>query len=149
MKEDLNELVEKLNEKIKTLDIEDNDKKELIKLVNNINLKKNKKIIKTKDPNLPKRPKNTFMHFMEDIKKIKDNKKPSANFPSNKLDNVKSIINNNTGKAIVNLTKDCGELWKTFTNDDKVKYENNYKKIQDKYKKGMEKYKKQQEQNTK
>lgn len=129
---------DKLINKIKDLEIEDKDKKEMITLVNNINSKNVKKEI---DPNLPKRPKNTFLIFMEDVRKLKDGKQPSVNFPSNKLDNVKKVILNNEGKAIKNLTKDCGELWREFTNDDKIKYVDNYKKEHNKYIKEIDKTK--------
>lgn len=137
--------VDKLLNKIKTLDISEKDKNIIIELINNIKdeeiNKINKKPKKDKDPNIPKKPKNSYMLFMDDIRKIKDNKKPSTNFPSNNLDKVKDIINNNKGKPITSLSKDCGKLWKLLTNDDKIKYENIYKNLQNKYKKEMEKYK--------
>lgn len=142
-----NELFDKLINKIKFLDIKDKEKKEIIELTNDIkNLNINtKKIKKTKDPNMPKRPKNGFMLFMDDVRKIKDNKKPGTHFPSNRIDDIKIIIDNNKNKRVTELTKECGKFWKNANPDEKIKYENIYKKHQDKYKKEMEKYKKEKE----
>lgn len=132
---------DKLISKIEELDINNEDKKELIKLTNNIN-KSNKKNKKNKDPNAPKRPKNGFMLFMDDVRKIKDNKKPGTHFPTNCMDDIKNIINNNKEKPVTELSKACGIFWKETKEEEKIKYENTYKKSQDKYKKEMEKYKK-------
>lgn len=136
-----NEILDKLINKIENLDINDKDKNELIKLTNNIK-DSNEKNKKVKDPNAPKRPKNVFMLFMDDVRKIKDNKKPGTHFPSNRIDDIKNIINNNKDKPVTELSKSCGFFWKDAKDDEKIKYENVYKKSQDKYKKEMEKYKK-------
>lgn len=136
-----NVALDKLISKIEILDISDNDKKELIKLTNNIKDEKEKKK-KVKDPNAPKRPQNGFMLFMEDVRKIKDNKKPGSHFPINRIDDIKNIINNNKDKPVTELSKSCGVFWNDAKDDEKVKYENTYKKSHDKYKKEMEKYKK-------
>ncbi len=136
-----NEAFDKLINKIENLDIKDEDKKELIKLTNNIK-DSNEKIKKVKDPNEPKRPKNVFMLFMDDVRKIKDNNKPSTHFPSKRLDDIKNIINNNKDKPVTELSKSCGIFWKEAKDDEKIKYETTYKKAQDKYKKEIEKYKK-------
>jgi hypothetical protein len=136
-----NENFDKLINKIENLDINDKDKNELIKLTNNIK-DSNEKNKKVKDPNAPKRPKNGFMLFMEDVRKIKDNKKPGTHFPSNRIDDIKNIINSNKDKPVTELSKACGIFWKDAKEDEKIKYENVYKKSQDKYKKEIEKYKK-------
>jgi high mobility group protein B3 len=136
-----NETFDKLVNKIENLDINDKDKKELIKLTNNIK-KSNEKNKKIKDPNQPRRPKNGFMLLMDDVRKIKDNKKPSVHFPSNRIDDIKIIIDNNKDKPITELSKSCGVFWKDVKDEEKTKYENTYKKSYDKYKKEMEKYKK-------
>lgn len=136
-----NNKIDKLLSKIKNLDIKDDDKNEIIQLIDN--LKNNeKKLKKEKDPNMPKRPKNGFMLFMDDIRKIKDNKKHGTHFPSDYLEEVKNIIKSNEGKPATNLSKDCGGLWRKLTDKEKIKYENVYKKSLDKYKKDIEKYKK-------
>lgn len=142
-----NEAINKLINKIENLDINDKDKKELIKLTNNIK-DSNEKNKKVKDPNAPKRPKNVFMLFMDDVRKIKDNKKPGTHFPSNRIDDIKNIINNNKDKPITELSRSCGIFWKDAKDDEKVKYENTYKKSQDKYKKEIEKYKKESTENV-
>lgn len=135
--------IDKLLSKIKNLDIKDDEKNEIIQLIDNINIKDdNKKIKKERDPNMPKRPKNGFMLFMDDVRKIKDNKKPGTHFPTEKIEEVKKIISNNKGKPATNLSKECGELWRNLTEKEKIKYENVYKKSLDKYKKEMEKYRK-------
>lgn len=132
-----NELFDKLINKLEILDIKDKEKKELIELTNDIkNL--NIKTKKIKDPNMPKRPKNGFMLFMDDVRKIKDNKKPGTHFPSNRIDDVKLIIDNNKDKRITELTKACGSFWKNAEADEKIKYENVYKKEMEKYKKEKE-----------
>lgn len=131
--------ISKLIDKINSLDINNDEKKEIVNLINNIN-RKDGKVKKVKDPNEPKRPKNSFMLFMDDIRKIKDNKKYSSNFPQKDLDNVKEILKNNEGKPISNLSKDCGILWKKLTDDEKLKYGNVYNKSKDKYKKEIDKY---------
>lgn len=133
--------ISKLIDKINSLDINNDDKNEIVKLINNIK-PKDEKVKKVKDPNEPKRPKNSFMLFMEDIRKIKDNKKHSSHFTTKYLDDVKEILKNNDGKPVSNLSKDCGILWKKLTDEEKHKYENTYKKNKDKYNKEMEKYKK-------
>lgn len=130
---------DKLINKIDNLNINDKDKQELINLTNDIKNKYNKKTKKDKDPDAPKRPKNGFMLFMDDVRKIKDNKKHSAHFPVNRLDDVKNIVNNN--ESITELSKSCGIFWKEAKDDEKNKYQNAYKKAQDKYKKDIEKYK--------
>lgn len=131
--------ISKLIDKINSLDINNDEKKEIVNLINNVK-QKDKKVKKVKDPNEPKRPKNSFMLFMEDIRKIKDNKKYSSYFSTKYLDNVKEILINNKGKPVSNLSKDCGILWKKLSPDEKLKYENVYKKSKDKYNKEMEKY---------
>lgn len=136
-----NEAFDKLINKIENLDINDKDIKELIKLTNNIK-DLNEKHKKVKDPNAPKRPKNGFMLFMDDVRKIKDNKKPSTHFPSNRVDDIKNIIDINKDKPITELSKSCGIFWKEAKDDEKIKYETTYKKHQDKYKKEIERYKK-------
>lgn len=136
-----NETFDKLINKIEKLDITNKDKKELIKLANNIK-DENDKNKKVKDSNAPKRPKNGFMLFMDDVRKIKDNKKPGTHFPSNRIDDIKILIDNNKGKPVTELSKSCGIFWKDAKDDEKVKYENTFKKSQDKYKKEMETYKK-------
>lgn len=141
-----NETFDKLINKLEKLDITDKDKKELIKLVNNIKDENNKNK-NVKDPNAPKRPKNGFMLFMDDVRKIKDNKKPGTYFPSNRIDDIKILINNNKDKPVTELSKSCGIFWKDAKDDEKVKYENTFKKSQDKYKKEMEKYKKENNEN--
>src|ERR1700730_3740140 len=120
-----NNLFEELINKIKNLDIDNDEKKEIIKLTTNIKklAKKEKKI---KDPNAPKRPKNGFMLFMDDIRKIKKNEKYSNNFPSDKLDDIKILINENN--SITELSKACGNFWKNADNNIKSKYEIAYKK---------------------
>lgn len=142
-----NEYFDKLITRIENLDINEKDKKELINLTNNIK-KYNEKNKKIKDPNAPKRPKNGFMLFMEDVRKIKDNKKPGMHFPANRIDDIKNIINNNKDKPVTELSKACGIFWKESKEDEKVKYENTYKKSQDKYKKEIEKYKKENPENV-
>jgi hypothetical protein len=135
----------KLLEKIEKLNINEKDKKEIEKIIGNIKKsvenkdKKNKKI---KDPNEPKRPKNAFMLFMDDVRKIKNDKKPGVHFPSNWIDDIKDVVNNSKNKPVTELSKACGTFWKDAKSDEKIKYENIYKKHQDKYKKEMEKYKK-------
>ena len=136
-----NETFDNLINKLENLNITDKDKKELIKLANNIK-DENVKNRKIKDPNAPKRPKNGFMLFMDDVRKIKDNKKPGTHFPSNRIDDIKKLINNNKDKPITELSKSCGIFWKDAKDDEKIKYENTFKKSQDKYKKDIEKYKK-------
>lgn len=133
--------ISKLIDKINSLDINNDEKKEIVKLINNVK-QKDKKVKKIKDPNEPKRPKNSFMLFMDDIRKIKDNKKYSSYFSTKYLDNVKEILINNEGKPVSNLSKDCGILWKKLSSDEKLKYENVYKKYKDKYNKEMETYNK-------
>ena len=133
--------IDKLLSKIKNLNIEDNDKNEIIKLIDNIK-KDNKNIKKDKDPNIPKRPKNGFMLFMDDVRKIKENKKYSTHFPLDCSEKVKIIINNNEGKPATNISKECGELWRNLTDKEKTKYESVYKKSLEKYKKEIEKYRK-------
>jgi hypothetical protein len=142
-----NEDCDKLIDKIEILDINDKDKKELIKLANKIK-DSNEKNKKVKDPNAPTRPKNVFMLFMEDVRKIKDNKKPGTHFPTNRIDDIKNIININKDKPVTELSIACGIFWKNAKDDEKVKYENTYKKSQDKYKKEMEKYKKENVENV-
>lgn len=137
-----NETIDELIKKIENLDINANDKKGILKLINN--LKNNNKSKKEKDPNLPKRPKNGFMCLMEDVHKIRNHKKPGSHFPTNRLDDIKNIINDNENKPITELTKACGIFWKNAKEDEKNKYEITYKKSYDKYKKDMEKYKKDQ-----
>ena len=133
--------ISKLIDKINSLDINNDEKKEIVKLINNVK-PKDEKVKKVKDPNEPKRPKNSFMLFMDDIRKIKDNKKHGTHFPSDYLEEVKNIIKSNEGKPATNLSKDCGGLWRKLTDKEKIKYENVYKKSLDKYKKDIEKYKK-------
>ena len=138
------EIFDKLINKLEKLDINDKDKNELIELTNNIK-KLNGKTKKEKDPNMPKRPKNGFMLYMDDVRKIKDNKKPGIHFPVNRIDDIKLVIDNNKDKRVTELSKACGTFWKDADSDEKIKYENIYKKHQDKYKKEIEKYKKEME----
>lgn len=131
--------ISKLIDKINSLDINNDEKKEIVKLINNVK-QKNEKVKKVIDPNEPKRPKNSFMLFMDDIRNIKNNKKYSSCFPTNFIDDVKEILKNNEGKSVSNLSKDCGILWKQLSPNEKLKYENVYKKNKDKYNKEIEKY---------
>ena len=131
-----NGTIDKLINKIEVLDINNKEKKDIIKLINDL---KNKK---EKDPNIPKKPKNAYMLFMDDVRKIKDNKKPSTHFPTNRIEDIKTIIKNNEDKRITELSKSCGIFWRNIKDDEKIKYETTYKKSHDKYKKDVEKYKK-------
>lgn len=139
-KNNKNEIFEKLTNKIENLDINDKEKKDIIKLIDGLKINNNKKNKKERDPNMPKKPKNAFMLFMDDVRKIKDNKKHSSQCPSNWIDDIKVIIKDNENKPITELSKACGSFWKDAK--DKDKYENTYKRSHDKYKKDMEKYKK-------
>lgn len=137
MKNDISKLIDKIN----SLDINNDEKNEIINLINNVK-QKDEKAKKVKDPNEPKKPKNSFMLFMDDIRKIKDNNKYSSYFSIKYLDDVKEILKNNEGKPVSNLSKDCGILWKKLSSDEKLKYENGYKKNKLKYNKEMEIYNK-------
>lgn len=136
-----NKIIDELIKKIETLDINGDNKKDILKLINNIKTNKNKK---EKDPNLPKRPKNSFMCLMEDVHKIRNDKKPGNHFPTNRLDDIKNIIDANKDKPITELTKACGIFWKNAKEEEKNQYEVAYKKSLNKFKKDMEKYEKDQ-----
>ena len=79
------------------------------------------------------------MLFMDDIRKIKKNEKYSNNFPSDKLDDIKILINENN--SITELSKACGNFWKNADNNIKSKYEIAYKKSKNKYDTELKKYK--------
>lgn len=76
-----------------------------------------------------KKPINEFMLFINDVRLIKDNKKPSTCFPNDKLLEIKKIIENN------NYDAELLNFWKDINNKENNKYENIYKTELAKYKK--------------
>ena len=127
-----------LIDEINKLDINSNEKKSILKTIYDI--KKINKEKKQKDGDKPKNPKNTFMLFLDDVRRIKKNINTSKDFPEKILIDIKNeIINNN---SVTNLSRVSGIYWKKLSSQDKSSYKKTYDDEKKKHKINMEKYNK-------